>query len=229
MFAPSPLAPLAQSHPNLRQQIHDLNNVPLVSGYAYVKWHIEGSTRADCRARTNREPIKDHKVVWRYTHDVPTVRLNIGRGNMLQDQWIVLEVHQEYSGGRERILLGIVRLNLAEYAKRDGEPRRYLMQDSKINSTLKIGIEMNQVGGDTNYETPALRGAQVFSGIAGIMGDQRDSDESRSKLHLTSLFALCTDVTQTCPYSPQRIVKLALPRICTAALWRRAGSLSPEN
>ncbi|KAA8912715.1 N-terminal C2 in EEIG1 and EHBP1 proteins-domain-containing protein [Sphaerosporella brunnea] len=165
---------------DLTLHIHDLNNIPLVSGYAYIKWYIEGSTRADCRSRTTREPIKDHKVVWRYTHDVQGLRLNIGRGNVLQEQHIVLEVHQEYSGGRERIQLGTVRLNLAEYARRACETRRYLMQDSKINSTLKVGIEMHQVGGESSYEVPALKGAQVFAGIAGIIGDQRDSDESRN-------------------------------------------------
>jgi hypothetical protein len=126
-------------------------------------------------------------VVWRYTHNVQGLRLNIGRGNMLQEQHIVLEVHQEYSGGRELIQLGIVRLNLAEYARRDGQTRRYLMQDSKINSTLKVGIEMHQVGGESNFETPPLKGAQVFSGIAGIIGEQRDSDESRSTLALSCI------------------------------------------
>jgi hypothetical protein len=106
--------------------------------------------------------------------------LNIGKENRLQDQHIMLEVHQEYSGGRERIQLGIVRLNLAEYAGLEDETRRYLMQDSKINSTVKIGIQMHQVGGDPNFTTPPMKGAQVFSGITGIIGEQRDMDDSRS-------------------------------------------------
>lgn len=56
------------------------------------------------------------------------------------------EVLQEYSSGArgERIILGNVKLNLAEYVDanefdgEDGVCRRYLMQDSKINSTLKV-------------------------------------------------------------------------------------------
>ena len=72
---------------------------------------------------------------------------------------------QEYSaGGRgERITLGLVRLNLAEYvedegsgpksdgAESEGIVRRYLMQESKINSTLKVGIQMKQVEGDKSF------------------------------------------------------------------------------
>lgn len=78
-----------------------------------------------------------------------TVRFVIGKNKMLQETWIHFEVLQEYSsGGRgERIVLGNIKLNLAEYVEAsehtssDGEPgvtRRYLMQDSKINSTLKV-------------------------------------------------------------------------------------------
>lgn len=67
---------------------------------------------------------------------------------MLQESFIFFEVLQEYSaGGRgERIALGNVKLNLAEYVEQseaegeDGVCRRYLMQDSKINSTLKVCV-----------------------------------------------------------------------------------------
>lgn len=51
----------------------------------------------------------------------------------------------------------------------DGVIRRYLMQDSKINSTLKIGILMVQVEGERNYVAPPLKTAPVFGGIAGMM------------------------------------------------------------
>ena len=71
---------------------------------------------------------------------------------MLQESEIHFEVLQEYSpGARERIVLGNVKLNLAEFCVEGGEERegsgegeggegvvrRYLMQESKINSTLK--------------------------------------------------------------------------------------------
>lgn len=60
----------------------------------------------------------------------------------------------------------------------EGVIRRYLMEDSKINSTLKIGILMVQVDGERNYVAPPLRTAAVFGGIAGIVAtdglDQTD-------------------------------------------------------
>lgn len=54
----------------------------------------------------------------------------------------------------------------------DGVVRRYLMQESKINSTLKISILMIQTDGERNYVAPPLKTAPVFGGIAGfVSGD----------------------------------------------------------
>lgn len=102
---------------------------------------------------------------------------------------------QDYSaGGRgEKITLGRVELNLAEYVDEsemgaDGEEgviRRYLMQGSKINSTLRIGICMKQIEGERNYSAPPLKSAAVFGGIAGIMaGEQVEPDDPGRKYWL---------------------------------------------
>lgn len=53
----------------------------------------------------------------------------------------------------------------------EGVIRRYLMQDSKINSTLKIGILMLQVDGERNFSAPPLKTAAVFGGIAGMVAE----------------------------------------------------------
>jgi hypothetical protein len=50
-----------------------------------------------------------------------------------------------------------------------GVTRRYLMQDSKINSTLKLSIYMKHIEGTRDYYAPPLRTAPVFGGIAGII------------------------------------------------------------
>ena len=81
---------------------------------------------------------------WDYEKTIP-VRLTVDRNSMLQESEIQFEVLQEYSSGAraERIVLGHVKLNLAEYVEgsddgEDGVTRRYLMQESKINSTMKV-------------------------------------------------------------------------------------------
>lgn len=79
------------------------------------------------------------------------IRLVIDKHGMLQESEICFEVFQEYVSGGSRgdtVALGNVRLNLAEFVveggndegEREGVTRRYLMQASKINSTLKVGV-----------------------------------------------------------------------------------------
>ncbi|KAN0119460.1 N-terminal C2 in EEIG1 and EHBP1 proteins domain containing protein [Hyaloscypha variabilis] len=168
-------------------RIIDLNNVPLVTGTSYIKWHLPSSTSAEHRGRTDRSPIKEHKVSWDYSRTIP-VRLTIDKSNNLQETLINFEVVQDYGSTvrGEKITLGHVTLNLAEYVEEsemgpDGEEgvtRRYLMQESKINSTLKIGIMMKQIDGERNFTAPPLKTAPVFGGIAGIMaGDQAEQDD----------------------------------------------------
>ena len=68
---------------------------------------------------------------------------------MLQESEIHFEVVQEYCSGvrGETIILGNVRLNLSEYVEvsdeaEEGVIRRHLMQESKINSTLKVQMDV---------------------------------------------------------------------------------------
>ena len=179
----------------LTLHIVDLNNVPLVSGTSFIKWHLPSSTAAEHRGRTPKSQIQDHRVLYEYEKQLP-VRLTVSKDGMLQETSVHFEVLQEYSsGGRgERIMLGHIKLNLAEYvevsegnvatsghdasSESRGIVRRYLMQDSKINSTLKLGISMKHIEGTREYYAPPLRTAPVFGGIAGIMTSEQQSSST---------------------------------------------------
>ncbi|KAK6430585.1 hypothetical protein LTR95_013257 [Oleoguttula sp. CCFEE 5521] len=182
----------------LTLNILDLHNVPLVSGQSYIKWHIEHSSSAEHRGRTTKSPIKDHRVTYDYSKEL-VVRLSVGKDGVLTACWAEFEVLQEYGGGgkRDEITLGRARLNLAEYVgatgsgagEHDGEEgkgvvRRYLMQDSKINSTLRLGIAMQHVEGTREYTAPPLRSAPVFGGIAGIISAEAQQAGSTADNHV---------------------------------------------
>lgn len=153
-----------------------------------MKWHLPASNSAEHRGKTDPAPIKEHKVSWDYMKTIP-VRVTIDKNNQLQECSVHFEVVQDYNvaGLRgEKITLGTLTLNLSEYVDEsemgaDGEEgvvRRYLMQDSKINSTLRIGILMKQIDGERSFVAPPLKTAPVFGGIAGIMaGEQTERDD----------------------------------------------------
>ncbi|RKF72273.1 uncharacterized protein GcM1_248039 [Golovinomyces cichoracearum] len=176
---------LQQPKFDLHLKIYDLINVPLVTGTSFVKWHVPSSTANEHRGRTDRAPIKAHKVVWKYERIIQ-LRLVIDKNNNLQDCLINFEVIQDCSTPSkvDKIILGKIELNLAEYTNEsefgsddDSVLRRYLMQDSKINSTLKIGIWMKQVDGERNYKAPQLKTAMVFGGITGIVAGEQEGNE----------------------------------------------------
>ncbi|OIW31361.1 hypothetical protein CONLIGDRAFT_615009 [Coniochaeta ligniaria NRRL 30616] len=189
--------------------IYDLNNVPLVTGVSFIKWHLPHSISSEHRGRTPKCPIADHRVEYSYGKVIP-VRIGIDKNSNLAECPIEFEILQEFSssgplsaggggsgvagvvgGGTEKINLGTVRINLSEYVEEseallrssrhveEGVIRRYLLQDSKINSTLKVGILMIQIDGERNYVAPPLKTAPVFGGIAGLMasGDAAGSLE----------------------------------------------------
>lgn len=78
---------------------------------------------------------------------------------MLQECDITFEVIQEFHSSPmfEKNVLGKIKLNIAEYVDKaeedEGVVRRYLMSDSKVNSTVKIGIAIRQLEGDRNFIT----------------------------------------------------------------------------
>ncbi|EPS44312.1 hypothetical protein H072_1698 [Dactylellina haptotyla CBS 200.50] len=204
---------------NLKLQVHDLNNVPLVSGLAYVKWHIRDSPLAESRGRTSKIPIKEHRVTWRYTKEL-VVKMTVDRSGMLSPVYLDLEIIQEYSG-RERIILGTLELNLAEYVGREREHRRYLMQASKINSTVQISTELKQISGDINFKVPELRPAQVFSGIAGVVMSEplaSDTVEANSTQATESPYG--TELSNISAHSRERDRIQDIYRKSLAASWQ---------
>ncbi|KAL4793571.1 mitochondrial inner-membrane-bound regulator-domain-containing protein [Aspergillus venezuelensis] len=165
-------------------RIIDLNNIPLVSGTAYIKWRLPSANANEHHGSTDKALILDHKASWNYERTLQ-VRMTIDRDQTLQGCEIQFDVIQEFSSGghHEKNLLGRVKLNLSEYVDKsdddEGIVRRYLMQDSKINSTLKIGIVVQQVEGDRNFTTPPLKSAMAFGGIAGVVAsEQAEADDS---------------------------------------------------
>lgn len=148
-----------------------------------MKWHLPSSSSAEHRGRTDKARITEHRATWEYVKHMQ-VKLTIDKNQTLQSCDICFEILQDYHDGGKggRVHLGNVKINLAEYTNppetgveealedQDGMiTRRYLMQDSKVNATLKVGISMKQIDGDTNYIAPPLKSAMTVGGIAGII------------------------------------------------------------
>ena len=158
----------------LHLQIHELSSIPLVTGQVFVKWHILHSSSGECRGKTDRVPILDHKAGWSDYQKECTFKVGIGRNGVLQERMLMMEVWVEMISGRERFRIGNVAVNLSEYASVKSETRRYLLQESKMNSTLKVTIAVVHVEGIREYTTPPLKKAQMFHGITNLLAENKD-------------------------------------------------------
>ncbi|EEP77188.1 predicted protein [Uncinocarpus reesii 1704] len=167
--------------------IIDIINVPLGVGTAYVKWQLPSSASPEHAGETAKVQLQAHRATWGYEKGL-TVRLMVDRNQMLQDCAIHFDIFQEFSPNNrsDRSLLGNIDLNLAEYVDEgdteEGVVRRYLMQNSKINATVKIGIMMHQIEGESNFTAPPLKPATVFSGIAGFMNATKGESEDARRV-----------------------------------------------
>lgn len=76
--------------------------------------------------------IKDHQVVW--NHPINTiVQVIINKQQVLSSSELKLEIFQK--GGKE---IGSLSINLSEYAGLGVNTERYLLQNCKFNSTIKV-------------------------------------------------------------------------------------------
>lgn len=126
----------------------------------YVRWRLSSGVSTEHQGHTEKAPLIDHRAYWNY-EKVLSVRLTIDRISVLQECEINFEIIQEFHSSLEKNTLGKIKLNLAEYVDKveedEGVVRRYLMFDSKVNSTVKIGIAMRQTEGDRGFTTYATR------------------------------------------------------------------------
>ena len=65
-------------------------------------------------------------------------QLVINKQHVLGACELKLEIFQELSGGKETHSIGSLTINLSEYADSGVSTRRYLLDQSKFNSTVKV-------------------------------------------------------------------------------------------
>ncbi|KAG2202285.1 hypothetical protein INT47_010733 [Mucor saturninus] len=146
--------------------LRDLVNVPLVSGYYYVNWKLKNATHTT--GSTARIPIKDHQVTW--NHPINTmVQLVVNKQQILGNCELKLEIYQK--GGKE---IGSLLINLSEYAGSGVTTERYLLQNCKFNSTIKLSLRLNIKADPVNnvitqFQNPPLSRQQIFKDIPTIV------------------------------------------------------------
>ncbi|TPX40413.1 hypothetical protein SeMB42_g06018 [Synchytrium endobioticum] len=121
------------------------------------------------RGRTSRESVRDHIVTWNSSFKLEAT-ITVGKDGVLLPCDMLFEVKQEVNGAKTAEDVGLVRVNLSEFAGLRGQTRRFLLQDSKVNSTIKITVDMMQIRGDPVFKVPPPTHTNVIS-LRGILAE----------------------------------------------------------
>jgi hypothetical protein len=126
------------------------------------------------RGQTALVDLKDHSVVWQ--HPVTTVlRLDVFRDSgVLAPSQLKLAVVQhpvrnDPASAPQNPRLGAVYLNMAEFVDKGCVQRKYLLKEAKINAILHLTIELEHIGGTTDYKAPPLPKGEIMNGITSLL------------------------------------------------------------
>lgn len=160
-------------------QVDELTNVPISNASMYVKWKLKsggksaGSTercvafpfsRSLTHLVATRASVSKHVVTWNQSFPMEVVMATDETTAHLRGAQLQLTVRSETSGSKEDELLGYVNVELAEFALGRPTVRKYLLLQSRYNSTLQITVTMRQTAGDPHFKAFAFR-MTLFSAL----------------------------------------------------------------
>ncbi|CED83478.1 EEIG1/EHBP1 N-terminal domain [Phaffia rhodozyma] len=155
------------------------------------------STRG--RGETAKIPIGDHACSW--SQRIRSgIQIPISRDGVLGERWLKFIVIQHLSPldssthTEKDVLLGHLELNLAEYAGSGPVTRRYLLDEGKTNATLKVCIELEQVGGQREWNPMLITKGQISGGgLESLVGHDKGSLAGTPVMSSANLNRLCAE------------------------------------
>ncbi|KAJ3022072.1 hypothetical protein HKX48_007112 [Thoreauomyces humboldtii] len=175
--------------------LHDMSNLPYVSGLYFVKWKLKNG--GSFEGTTAKAVVKDHTVTWEtQIHVEPTIV--IGKDGVLQSSELVLSVKQTVNAGKSTEDVGMVSVNLAECAGQRSTSRRYLLQDSRVNSIMRVTIGMRLIKGDSTFTAPEVTARDLSTeGLRNVFSEHGADSNS-----LEAFSSLIDDPSMTHRDSP---------------------------
>ncbi|KAJ3096731.1 hypothetical protein HDU97_005622 [Phlyctochytrium planicorne] len=167
----------------------DLVNLPYVSGFYFAKWKVKGT---NARGVTQKATVKDHTVTWNSPFSFETT-IFLGKDGVLLPCELSVYIKQEVNGGRSSDDLGMINLNISEYANSRSSVIKHLLQDARVNSVVRVKISMTLLKGDPIYQVPNMETRDMsMDHIRDFITGDKDSTE-RVNASLSNLTNMIDD------------------------------------
>jgi hypothetical protein len=99
----------------------------------------------------NSEMIQNHSVQFNTVFEFEATAVMHKDTNVLQPCELSFQMKQEVNGGRPEEI-GSLTINLSEFANTPNVIKRFLLQNSKINSVMRLTLNLTLIKGDPIYK-----------------------------------------------------------------------------
>lgn len=181
--------------------IDALVNVPYVQGHFFAK--VKMMKGGDVCGVSNRQPVSNHEVVWNETIEFDAKLYTDVKGTLIPC-FLQASIKQETNGGKSSVKLGVVILDLVQFAGEGLVKKRYLLQSAngaecKENSILKMSIKLTQISGDPVFRTAPVQmedsddGSLSRTENASNPSQFKLSDLDKSLIHMQDIANLSSE------------------------------------
>ncbi|PVV04959.1 hypothetical protein BB560_000525 [Smittium megazygosporum] len=163
-------------------KFESLDNITLINNLFYLKWNLAGSSGS-----TENLPVSGHSVKLDINLN-SKLKIPHDRAKRLTHCNLSVRVGMIKSNNK-KARFGDLVVNLSEYARFNDTSRRFILQNCKVNATLKISISATQIAGITDFITPALNrnillkdiGEYVYKADINHFKDSNSENSSSSR------------------------------------------------
>jgi hypothetical protein len=150
--------------------IHDLINLPYVSGNYHFKYKLKSGKKGQSNKYTSHtflffthisETVKNHIVAWNTTLEFP-LSITLDPFPQLSPFLLTITIHQQVNTTNTFVQIGHIVINLSHYAHCLTSTRKYLLKDAKVNAAVRVTTKLRFVDGEKEYE------------VGGGGGDERE-------------------------------------------------------
>lgn len=159
--------PRQSSHESSYGQYLSPDAAAAPTSFAEDEVEIPDTFLSSAKGRTSWSPLlSDHSVSFNQRIDVVLDMFVDKETRDLQHSELKLEVLLDLpsieSKDRGREVLGVVYIDLAQYASAGADTRRHLLQKSKINAIMRVSIELTQMGGESNFVAYVMNTSNMY-------------------------------------------------------------------
>jgi hypothetical protein len=187
---------------NLTVRVHGCNHIPTPTARVFCKWKLLSPISSSFASPSKRkkkhafagkthvqEVSSSHQVTWDHLVTLPECIMRLEPKTKMLKSCIlrlsIRQVNRQSHVGYTR--LGIVTIDIAEYAGSNEILKTFLLEESHFNSTINVSIKAEQISGDILFRQKPSTGATMNTSISCSGSNMSPSNVTSSTTIPTSM------------------------------------------